>query len=117
MSTAANTSETLREYRYLALAWNLLGTDEVSKANALFDRLHELARDLRESADGRTRLESLMHDEQIGVRLLAATECLTWAAGPAVAVLEEIEGSSGIQAFSAKYTLKQFRAGTWKLEW
>lgn len=115
--TTGDTSETLQDYREAGLAWDLFGLDNISKANALLDRLHRLAKRLRETSDGRAGLEGLMRDEQIGVRLLAATECLTWAADLAVPVLEEIEGTAGSQAFSAKYTLKQFRAGTWKLDW
>jgi hypothetical protein len=111
------TSDALLEYRQGAETWDSLVATDAEKANPIFDRLHSLAKHLRETPAGRQGLERLTRHEQLGVRLLAATECLAWAAERAVPVLEDIEASAGLHAVSAKYTLKSYRSGTLDLDW
>lgn len=61
-----------------------------AKANKLFKRNHEIYKQLRESAEGREAISSLMADESVAVRLTAATHSLFWAREKAEAVLDEI---------------------------
>ncbi|MFT4030053.1 MAG: DUF2019 domain-containing protein [Protaetiibacter sp.] len=107
----------LSEFAESAVAWDSLVGGDAKKANRVFDRLHVLAKSLRQTPDGRAGLAALTQHETPGVRLLAATECLAWAPEVAVPALEAIEGSAGLHAVSAKYTLKSFREGTLNLDW
>lgn len=115
--TDANEDALLSEFTESAIAWDSLVGADAKKANRIFDRLHALAKDLRHTAAGRAGLAGLTRHEVAGVRLLAATECLAWSPEVAVPTLEAIEGSAGLHAVSAKYTLKSYRAGTLDLDW
>lgn len=115
--TDFNEDALLSEFAESAVAWDLLVGHDAKKANRIFDRLHALAKQLRQTPAGRTGLIGLTRHEVPGVRLLAATECLAWSPDVAVPTLEAIEGSVGLHAVSAKYTLKAYRAGTLDLDW
>ncbi|MBO0813480.1 MAG: DUF2019 domain-containing protein [Microlunatus sp.] len=115
--TDINEDALLGEFAERAAAWDsIVGTDS-KKANRIFDQVHALAKKLRQTPAGRTGLLGLTAHEISGVRLLAATECLAWSPEVAVPVLEAIEGSGGLHAVSAKYTLMSYRAGTLDLDW
>lgn len=105
------------EYEQSARDWDALVSTDAKRANAIFDRLHQLAKLMRESPDGRAALTSLMSHESTGVRLLAATECLAWDASRAQTVLASIKDAGGLHAVSAKYTLRSFESGTLDLDW
>lgn len=107
----------LVQFAESAAAWDSLVGSDATSANRIFDRLHALAKALRATAAGRVGLLELTRHESQGVRLLAATECLAWSPEVAVPALEAIEGSAGLHAVSAKYTLKSYRAGTLDLDW
>jgi hypothetical protein len=107
----------LSEFADGAATWDSLVGDDAKNANRIFDRLHALAKELRRTPAGRAGLENLTSHQLTGVRLLAATECLAWSAEVAVPALEQIEGSGGLHAVSAKYTLKSYRSGTLDLDW
>jgi len=105
------------EYDHGARDWDALVSKDAKRANPIFDRLHQLAKEMRESPDGRAALERLMSHETTGVRLLAATECLAWDASRAQPVLASIKDAGGLHAVSAKYTLRSFESGTLDLDW
>jgi Domain of unknown function (DUF2019) len=115
--TAMNDDAMLSEFTESAVAWDSLVGSDAKKANRIFDRLHALAKELRQTPSGRAGLLLLSGHEVAGVRLLAATECLAWSPEVAVPALEAIEGSVGLHSVSAKYTLKSYRAGTLDLDW
>lgn len=84
------------EYEQGAMEWDALVDADARRANLVFDRLHLLAKEIRESADGRAALVALMAHESTGVRLLAATECLAWDPASAQPVLVAIEDAGGL---------------------
>ena len=105
------------EFRDSIVLWDSLVETDAKSANALFDRIHAIAKRLRTTPGGQLAMERLTGDDSRAVRLLAATECLAWDSEIAVPVLEEIEDGPGLLAVDAKYTLKSFRAGTLNLDW
>lgn len=108
--------ELVAQYRSTAAAWDAARND-AKKANPLFDRLHQQFKELRASQLGREAIAALMDDDNIGVRLMAATHSLAWLPDKASSVLSEIEKVPGLYAVTAKYTLKSFREGRLHLDW
>ena len=86
-------------------------------ANPVFNRLQELQKGLRTSAEGRAAIAELVTSTDAGVRLIAATHTLTFDPDAAVAALKILEAEAGLHALSAKYTLRSFRSGTLNLNW
>ncbi len=110
-------TELLDAYRATAVARDVMRTD-AKKANVLFDQLHNIYKQLRTSQAGRDGISALMADENIGVRVSAASHSLAWAPDAATKVLEVIEREGpGLYKTSAKYTLKSFREGKLNLDW
>lgn len=107
----------LVEYQQCARDWAAVVGTDAKRANALFDRLHTLAMEIRRSADGRAGLEGLLSEEETGVRLLVATEWLAWDAPRARSVLAAIEHAGKSHSLSAKHTLPAYEAGTLDLDW
>lgn len=105
----------LASYRSTAVAWHEQRHD-ARKANPLFIRLHGIYQQLRREQAGRDGIAALMEDENVGVRLKAATHSLGWAPNRAMDVLEEIQAGPGLVAVTAEYTLKAFREGKLKLD-
>lgn len=93
------------------------GLKRVATANALHNRNHQLYKRLRETQAGRNGISALMADPERNVRLAAATHSLAWAPEKAVATLEAIEAGPGLDAVTAKYTLRSYRAGRLNLDW
>lgn len=87
------------------------------RANKLFDLLHELAKEMRLSEDGRAAIEGLFDDPAAAVRLCAATDALLWTPESAEPVLEALEGEPSLHAVSAKWTLRSYRSGQLDLDW
>lgn len=112
MNRTTSVAAALAEYTIGAEGWDLLVFTESKSANAIFDRLRALARVLRDSPAGRAGLVGLAAHDQAGVRLLAASELLSWDAEAAVPVLEKLELQDTLHAVSAKYTLRSYRSGT-----
>ncbi len=113
----APVNELLQSYKATAVAWDVMRGD-AKKANALFDQLHTIYKELRDSAAGRDGIAALMTDENIGVRISAASHSLAWEPEKATRVLEAIEKDGpGLYRTSARYTLKSFREGKLNLDW
>lgn len=110
-------SDLISEYARAAEAWDEIVLSDAGSANPIFDRLHQLAKELRASSEGREGLERLTSHEAVGVRLLAGSDCLPFAPEIGEPVLEAIESFPGLHAVSAKYTLEAFRAGTLDMHW
>lgn len=113
----ADEEELIHELRAKATQWDSLVGSDAKRANVLFDRVHAIVKLLRGNPRGRLAVQALLTDRNTGVRLLMASECLSWAPDEAIPVLEEIENDPGLHSVSAKYTLKSYRAGTLNLDW
>lgn len=106
-----------RAYRDLAIQWDE-ARDNPTEANAIFKRLHALAKEHRASAEGRSAIEGLFNDAVAAVRLVAATDSLAWDSGQGLVVLEDIErNDSSLFAVDAKWTLRSYRNGKLDLDW
>lgn len=103
-------------YRSLAIEWDE-ARDDPREANRIFDALHTLYKELRDTIDGREAILSLLEDPITAVRLAAATHSLGWEPAHAVRVLEEIEQESNLHAVTAKWTLRSYRSGKLDLNW
>lgn len=114
--SSRDASEDLDDYERLATEWDQAQGD-AKKANRIFDQLHALARKMRESAEGRDALESLLNHPLRGVRMKVAGECLAWAPERAMAVLEALRDPRGTHSLSADYTLREYRAGNLRFDW
>lgn len=113
----ATIDDLLASYRTTAIAWDVMRSD-AKKANPLFDQLHALYKDLRTTQAGRDGITALMSDDNVGVRVAAASHSLAWAPERATAVLEVIEREGpGLYPVTAKYTLKSFREGKLNIDW
>lgn len=110
------TSDLLDAYRDTAERWDALQSN-ADAANEVFEENHAIYKLLRATGEGRAGITRLMAHETVGVRLLAATHALGWAADDAAAVLEVIERGGGLHAVSAKYTLRSHRSGQLDLDW
>jgi hypothetical protein len=91
--------------------------DNPTEANAQFDAGHALAKQLRQTEEGRAGIQALMSHPRQGVQLVAASDTLAWAPDLAVPVLELLQAGPGLHAVSAKYTLRSYHSGTLNLEW
>jgi hypothetical protein len=111
-----DTAALLADYKATATAWDLAQRDS-ARANPLFDRLYQLAAELRLTRTGRLGVTALKTDPNAGVRLMAATHSLVWAPAQGIDTLEQLARGSGLHAVSAEYTLKEFRAGTLRTDW
>jgi hypothetical protein len=92
----------------------------VLRANKLFDRTHAQFKVLRETEEGRAGITALMHDANPFVASTAAAHSLLWEPETATAVLEALEASEDVLGqvqISAKYTLKEWRAGRLSFDW
>jgi hypothetical protein len=103
-------------YQKVLERWDAAQAD-ASKANVLFDEAHSLAKELRQTPEGRLGIQALMAHPIIGVRLMAAADSLPFDADQAIPVLESIEAGPGLHAVSAKYTIRMFRAGKLNFDW
>lgn len=107
---------TLRaKYRALVVEWDE-ARDVPEEANRLFDELHKLYKELRESEEGRRAITGLLDDPLTAVQLSAATHSLTLKPERAVAVLEELEQGGSLHAVTAKWTLRTYRNGKLDLD-
>ncbi len=110
------TLEMANAYRRDADAWGLL-EDDASAANPIFDRLQALQKILRHSAAGRAAIRDVADSPSPRVRLIGASHMLPFDPETAIPILEELTSTRGLQAVSAKYTLKSFREGKLNLDW
>jgi hypothetical protein len=117
VSVSQEIEDALADYAAKAEAWDSLVFSHAARANPIFDQLHHLAKPLRGNLEWRAGLERLTRSETPGVRLLAAAECLVWNPALAEEVLTELMGTTTLHAVTAKYTLREFRAGKLNLDW
>jgi hypothetical protein len=103
-------------YRDAVLAWDAAAS-EPRRANKLFDRRHELSKEMRQTEDGRAAIEGLLDDPVVAVRLCAATDTLMWSPERAEPVLEALQDDLSLHAVTAKWTLRSYRAGRLDLDW
>lgn len=109
--------ELVREYEIKAAERERVYLIDAKAGNVLFDRMHVIAKQLRDTAEGRSAFEALILHPLDGVRVNAAAECLAWSSPAAIETLEEIERGLGLNSLTAKYVLKQYHDGTLKLDW
>jgi len=112
------TAQLVATYRTTAIEWDALRS-QPTKANRVFDDLHQIYKILRESEAGRAGIAALMDDADIAVRLSAAAHSLFWMPEKAQVVLQAIEADprAGLHSVSARYTLKEFREGRLSHDW
>jgi hypothetical protein len=116
MTGSERVDELRAKYRDLVVQWDE-ARDDPKQANRLFDQVHALYKDVRQSEEGRRAISSLVDDPITAVRLSAATHSLAWQPARAEAVLEEIEREDNLHAVSAKWTLRSYRNGKLDLDW
>jgi hypothetical protein len=105
----------LAEYADNTVEWDAaMKASQVARANRLFTRNHHLYMNLRLSEDGRDGLWELKRHDHPAVREAAVTHSLPWHAAEGVRLLEEMEAAG---SFNAKWVLREWRAGTLKLDW
>lgn len=80
--------------------------------------MHATAKALSATDEGRARISGMLTDDDVGVRMCAATYGLRWAEVAARRVLEEIRDSEeSLHAVTAKYTLREWEAGRLSLDY
>jgi hypothetical protein len=103
------------QYRALVIEWDE-AFERPAKANRLFDKIHAFFQQLRGSDVGREAIIGLLDDPIAAVRLSAATHALAWDPDRAQRVLEEVEKEPSLHGFTAKWTLRSYRAGKLDLD-
>lgn len=115
--TDAETVTAMRaKYRALVVEWDE-ARDTPKEANRLFDALHVLYKEMRDSEEGRLAITGLLDDPLTAVQLSAASHSLALRPERAVAVLEELEQGGSLHAVTAKWTLRSYRNGKLDLDW
>ena len=115
--THADQVTTLRaKYRALVVEWDE-ARDTPKEANRLFDALHALYKQLRETEEGRQAITGLLDDPITAVQLSAASHSLGLQPERAVAALEELERGDSLHAVTAKWTLRSYRNGKLDMDW
>lgn len=93
--------------------WEYLNIDDSTKGNNCYDELLAIAIELRN--EGKLHeLDGLLDSDNEGVQFEAATKLLTLNFEKAEKTLEKLTEKKGILPFSAKMTLRQWRAGNLK---
>ncbi|MEH7348808.1 hypothetical protein [Gottfriedia acidiceleris] len=93
--------------------WEYLNNDDSTKGNKYYDELLSIAKDLH-SENKLHELCVLLENENIGVQFESASKLLTLSIDKVVKTLETITEKKGTLPFSAKMTLRQWRAGNLK---
>jgi hypothetical protein len=115
--TDAGAVATLRaKYRALVVEWDE-ARDTPKEANRLFDALHVLYKELRQTEDGRLAITGLLDDPITAVQLSAASHSLALQPERAAAILEELAQGGSLHAVTAKWTLRSYRDGNLDLDW
>lgn len=104
------------EYEQSTLSWDAAQSD-ARRANELFDRMHALSNQLRQSVEGREAMEGLLNHDNRGVRLSAAAACLGWIPERAIVALTSLLKPRGSHTLSAETTLREYEAGRLEFEW
>lgn len=104
------------EYRALTVS-RVAARNQPDLANRLFDERHSIAKVLRATEVGRRAIEALLTDPLDSVRLGAAADSLWWNSLDGIATLEDLATRRTLDGVTAKYTLREYRAGTLNLDW
>lgn len=104
------------KYRVLVVEWDE-ARNSPKEANRLFDALHLLYKELRESEEGRRAITGLLEDPLVAVQLSAASHSLAFQPERAAVVLEALEQGGSLHAVTAKWTLRSYRSGKLNLDW
>ena len=109
--------ELARLYRDHVIGWRR-SEPHPDVANERMRALHALYKGMRKTTEGRDAVSSLLADEDVTVRLMAATDSLPWESERAERVIKEIEfGTYGLDSVRAKWILHELRSGTLDLDW
>jgi hypothetical protein len=100
-------------FEYLGTQWDAAHST-AKIANRFYDQLRSLALEMRDSAEGRRTIESLLLHPNTGVRMFAAGTALEWTPDTAIPALEELREAHVFQSLDAKYTLIEYRKGKLK---
>lgn len=98
----------LQRYRYGAEGTSY---SDPKLANRSHDAMHASYKRLRDTAEGRAGIMSLMSDTSPHVRVWAAAHSLQWNMPVARRVLETLRDSGGPCSFTAGITLEEFDRG------
>lgn len=93
--------------------WKYLDEGNSKEGNKCFDELLEIAKELR-SENKLLELEQLLNDPSEGVKFEASSKLLTVNSKKAEKAMTEITKKKGSLPFTAKMTLKQWKAGNLK---
>lgn len=93
--------------------WEYLDNGDSSKGNKCYDELLLIAKELRDEGN-LIILNVLLDDENEGVQFEVATKLVTLNLKNAENTLEKLSEKKGVLPFSAKMTLRQWRAGNLK---
>lgn len=120
MGQQPGVADLLQTYRETLLAMHecrVLSGGDPNRWNSLVDNVQSLHLELRESAEGRDGITSLIDDDCVTVRQWSATNALAWAPREARAELTREVEEGGVSAFEAKVTLREFDAGHLDTAW
>ena len=107
--------EDLREWERLLREKSAARTP--AKANKAFDAAYAIARDLRDSEEGRRGIEALVDDDDPAVATTAAAQSLAWGSESGIQAMERLATVRGIGGFEARMTLQEYRAGRLTSDW
>lgn len=112
-------AELLSQYRAVLVEMDSVRIDGQSREwNRLVDRMQKLHLELRQTAEGRAGITTLITDDNHTVRQWSATNALSWDTALARAELErQASGRGGLSAFGAKMVLREFDAGRLDTSW
>jgi hypothetical protein len=92
--------------------WDALDRADHKEANSQFDRYVASYRELRRlGAPGQQGLTALLRSPHPAVRMVTGAYALEFAPREAEPVLQELASGSGLLAFNADMTLREWRAG------
>jgi hypothetical protein len=93
------------------------GTSAPEEWNRLVKENHASYLVLRESSEGRSAIEALLHHSSPAVRSWAAAQTLPWNEASARPVLEALVAEGGLASVDAKYTLIEYDRGRLSHDW
>lgn len=110
-----------QQYRQTLVEWGeATEAGEIETANRLFTLNHSQFKNLRETPEGQAAITGLLADTNAFVRSVAATHSLLWWPHEAESTLESLTHDQHVPPevrVTAKYTLKEWRAGRLNLDW
>jgi methionine synthase I (cobalamin-dependent) len=93
--------------------WEYLDNDDSTMGNKCYEELLKLAQELRDEGKLQ-KLDVLLDNENEGVLFETASKLLTLNLRKAEQTLERLADKKGVLPFTAKMTLKQWKAGKLK---